>query len=476
MGTHVEPELWGGLAQGCSREAFLRGQSMQVCLGNTSSAARSAIFTALVLLLAGCEAPQKTPPAGTADAGASPNASILPAPLTAEDPPELPDAGVAPDAPYGLLADSTGRLILPEAGAPPPEVLRGDLPLTPETPLMKDLAGVSLEAAFRLRDVSAAPKGAEVAQDGIKTAAGLTAPKLKIDLSESGRMRIVFVSRAMPLPMHSEVRARLDRYGHVVLWPNATDYRVVPPGAMRTVLGERRVDVTPLSNGTTKLLGDGKRLGLATRKVEVLSALGSVKLELGKTNDVGEGGALLCRTLVEIVGVDPRTPVCVANEVPLSATYAWQDGGGTELEVTSLSKRTDLATNDMLVPPPGAGYKPSGLPQSPAGVFLSRDEVAAFRSAPLTLPPLEDPRAPGEGFVAVNETDTLAYFLLDGVPVVAVPPSEQRYVIGTVRGRYVVQWRTFLGDRIGPAKTVELPARLTFGEPKDQDAGAPDGG
>jgi hypothetical protein len=429
----------------------------------------------LAALCCGCEAPTKPVLAVSVDAGASPNASILPAPLAVEVPSELPDAGV-PDAPYGLLADSTGRLILPDASTPPPEVLRGDLPMTPETPLLKDVAGVSLEAAFRLREVPAAPKGAEVSQEGIKAALALTAPKWKIDLTETGRMRIVFVSRAMPLPMNSELRARSDRYGHVVLWPNATDYRVVPPGAMRTVLGERRVDVTPMSSGTVKPLGEGKRLGLPTRKVEVVSALGSVRMELGKTNDVGEGGALLCRTLVEIVGVDPRTPVCIPGEVPISAAYTWQDGGGIDFEVASLSKRTDLATNDILVPPPGATYQPSGLPQSPAGVFLTKDEVAAFRSAPLVLPPVEDPRAPGEGFVAVNETDALAYFLLDGVPIVAVPPTEQRYVIGTARGRYVIQWRTFLGDRIGPAKTVELPARLSFGERIDQDAGAADGG
>jgi hypothetical protein len=451
---------------------------MQVCLGNIRSTYRSGLAATFVLFLAACEAPAKPTPSGR-DAGASPNASILPSPLTAEDPPELPDASIPPDGPYGIQADSLGRLIIPEAGAPQPEVLRGDLPMTAESPAIKDLSGVTLEAAFRLRDVAVAPKAPEVAQDGIKTAAGLTAPKWKIDLSDTGRMRIVFVSRAMPLPMNSELRARSDRYGHVVLWPNSTDYRVVPTGAIRTVLGERRVDVTPLSTGTVKSLGEGKRLGLSTRKVEVTSPLGSVKLELGKTNDVGEGGALLCRTLVEIVGVDPRSPVCVAGEVPLMAAYTWQEGGGIDFEVSSLSKRTDLPTNELLVPPPGAMYQATGLPQSPAGIFLTRDEIAAFRSAPLQLPPLEDPNAPGEGFVALNQTDTLAYFYLDGVPVVAVPPSEQRYVIGTARGRYVTQWRTFLGDRIGPAKTVELPARLTFGEPKevkDRDAGAPDGG
>ncbi|MBK9261258.1 MAG: hypothetical protein IPM54_15810 [Polyangiaceae bacterium] len=445
---------------------------MRVCPGNTTRAARSACLVMLAAL--GCEAPTKAP-AGAVDAGTSPNASILPAPLAAEAPPEPPDAGV-PDGAYGLLADSTGRLILPDAAAPPPEMLRGDQPMTAESPLLKDVAGASLEAVFRLRDVPAPPKAPEVSQEGIKAAAALTAPKWKIDLTETGRMRIVFMSRAMPLPMNSELRARTDRYGHVVLWPNATDYRVVPPGAIRTVLGERRVDVTPMSPGTVKQQGEGKRLGLATRKVEVTSALGSVRMELGKTNDVGEGGALLCRTLVEIVGVDPRTKVCASGEVPLSASYAWQDGGGIDFEVTSLSKRTDIPTNEVLVPPPGATYQPSGLPQSPAGVFLTRDEVVAFRSAPLALPPVDDPRAPGEGFVAVNESDALAYFFLDGVPVVAVPPTEQRYVIGTARGRYVIQWRTFLGDRIGPSKTVALPARLSFGESRDQDAGAPDGG
>lgn len=451
---------------------------MQVCLGNLPSTYRSGLAATFVLFLAACEAPAKPTPSAR-DAGASPNASILPSPLTVEDPPELPDASIPPDGPYGIQADSQGRLIIPEAGAPPPEVLRGDLPMTAESPALKDLSGVSLAASFRLRDVAVAPKAPEVAQDGIKTAAGLTAPKWKIDLSDTGRMRIVFLSRAMPLPMNSELRARSDRYGHVVLWPNSSDYRVVPTGAIRTVLGERRVDVTPLSSGTVKSLGEGKRLGLPTRKVEVTSPLGSVKLEFGKINDVGEGGALLCRTLVELVGVDPRSPVCVTGEVPLMAAYVWQEGGGIDFEVTSLSKRADLPTNELLVPPPGAMYQATGLPQSPAGIFLTREEIAAFRSAPLQLPPVEDPNAPGEGFVALNQTDTLAYFYLDGVPVVAVPPSEQRYVIGTARGRYVTQWRTFLGDRIGPAKAVELPARLTFGEPKDlkdRDAGAPDGG
>ncbi len=68
----------------------------------------------------------------------------------------------------------------------------------------------------------------------------------------------------------------------------------------------------------------------------------------------------------------------------------------------------------------------------------------------------------------------LAYMLVDGVPVVAVPPASERYVIGPPRGRYVVQWRTFLGEKIEPPRTVEFPARLVHGT--SPDAGAPDGG
>jgi len=439
------------------------------------NAPRALALLTLASLALACESRGSSPQEATPDAGASPNASILPAPLaTAAETPDPLDAGLPDGEPYGLLADPSGRFIYPDASPPPPEPLRGDQQMTAESPAQKELAGVTLEAVFKQRNVPNPPKGAEISQDGLKAAHALTAPKWKIDLTENGRMRVHFDSRGMPLPMHAEIRARSDRYGHVVLWPDATDYRVVPPGALRTVMGERRVDVTPLSTGTVRPQGEGKKLGLPTRKVEIGSSLGTAKLEIGKSTEVGEGGALLCRALVEIVGVDPRTTVCQPGEVPLAAGFTWQDGGGIDLEVTSITRRTDLAQPDLLVPPPGASYQQSGLPQSPGGVFLTREEVAAFRSAPLQLPPTTDPQAPGEGFIAVNATDMLGYVFVDGVPIVAVPPNDQRYIIGTSRGRYVIQWRTFLGDRIGPATTVELPARFVWGEVAD--AGAPDSG
>ncbi len=447
--------------------------SALVSLTSRASRASIALLAAPLLLLASCDRPTSPQDKGHTDPSTSPNASIFPAPLVTE-PPEVADAGPTDAGPVGIPADSAGRLLVAEAGAPPPEVLRGDAAMAPEAlGPPREMPGLTLEAVWRWRDVPALPKAPEVASEDIKGAQKLTALTWKVDLIEAGRMRVEFTSRALPLPARSELRARSDRYGSVVLWPNLTGYRVIPPGALRTALGERRVDVTPLSLGTVRSQGEGKRLGVPTRKVEITSPLGSLKLEIGKTAEAGEGGPLFCRALVEIAGIDPKTPVCQVGEVPLVATYAWQEGGGIGLEVTAMNRRTDIASNDMLAPPPSLPFTPEGLPTAPDGIFLTRDDLHAFRSAATAASPNADPSAPGEGFIAANQSDTLMYLLVDGVPVVAVPAHSDRYVIGPQRGRYSVQWRTFLGERIGPAQTVELPARLTYG---GADAGAPDGG
>lgn len=435
---------------------------------------RSAIvaLTALLSVVLGCE-PVPAPP-GQPEAGASPNASILPAPLATE-PPELADSGASPHAAAsgtGSPVDSAGRPV--QADASPPESLYPGTPIPAETPAVREVSGVSLDAVFRWRDVPPPQKAPEVSAEGIREAQKLTALSWKVDLAETGRMRIEFTSAALPLPTHAEIRARTDHYGNIVLWPNATAYRTIPPGALRTVLGERRVDVTPLSIGTAKAQGEGKRLGVATRKIELTSAIGAVKLELGKVPEAGEGGMLLCRALVEVAGIDPKASACVAGEVPLLAVYTWQEGGGITFEVTALAKRTDFAGNSLLVPPPGVTYAPNGLPTVAYGIFLSRSELAAFRTAPITLPPNRDPQVPGEGFMAVNHADTLMYLLVDGVPVVAVPAGAEQYVIGPQKGRYVVQWRSFLGEKVAPLRSIEMPARIVHGGAPD--AGAPDGG
>jgi hypothetical protein len=332
---------------------------------------------------------------------------------------------------------------------------------------------VALDAVFRWRDLPAPPRAPEVPAEAIREAQKLTALTLKIDLSDGGRMRAELTGASFPLAAHSELRARSDHYGNLLVWPNGGGYRVIPPGALRTVLGERRMDVTPLSLASPRPQGEGRRLGLPVRKVEVASSVATLRLELGKVTESGEGGALLCRALVELAGVDPRTSACQSGEVPLWASFAWQEGGGITFEVSTIAKRSDLSAAGLLVPPSLLPLLPSGLPGVPRGIFLSRETLASLRSTPLPLPPPRE-GAPGEGFVAVNHSDRLMYLFLDGIPVLWVPPGGDQLVVGPKGGRYVAEWRTFLGEKVLPSQWVELPARLVHGGPVD--GGTPDGG
>lgn len=427
------------------------------------------------LLLQGCDG--GLPPVGPGDASESPNATILPAPLATETP-NLADSGAATEeaGSRGAPSDTTGRPLAGDASAPPsPETMYPATPVPAEmVTYSKDIAGVTLDAAFRWRDVPAPPRAPEISADGVREAQKLTSLALKIDLAETGRMRAELTGNGLPLPAHSELRARSDHYGNLLVWPGGGSYRVIAPGALRALLGERRVDVMPLSPGTARAQGEGRRLGFGVRKLEITSSVATVRLELGKVTESGEGGALLCRALVELGGVDPRSPACQPGEVPLVASYSWQEGGGISFEVSAVAKRANLVGGALLVPAPSAAHVAAGLPGVPHGIFLPREALAALRTAAVLVPTSRDASVPTEGFVAVNHSDRMMYLLLDGIPTVAVPAFGEEYVVGPQRGRYLAQWRSFLGEKVAPAHPIEMPARLVYGGPPD--AGTPDGG
>ncbi len=168
-------------------------------------------------------------------------------------------------------------------------------PLPPEAiPFQRDAPGVTLDAAFRWRDIPPPPRAPEVSADGLREAQRLTALSLKIDLTEAGRMRAELIGAAFPLPAHSELRARADQYGNLLVWPNAGGYRVIAPGALRTLLGERRVDVTPLSPGSLRPQGEGPppRLPGAQGRGRLERGLGAARAGQGARERGGGRAAL----------------------------------------------------------------------------------------------------------------------------------------------------------------------------------------
>ncbi|MCU0693735.1 MAG: hypothetical protein MUF54_20290 [Polyangiaceae bacterium] len=409
------------------------------------------------------------------DAGRSPNAALRPPPLGSSATTSLPPAD-ASTTPVGIPGESRARLILPDAGVPAPRPMLPGARMPPDSMPNREAAGMTLEAEWRWSHLPAPAPGPEVANPGIDRARKLTRHLWQIEIAETGRMRIVFDAPSFPLPKFTELRARNDYYGHAMVWPNAEAYRVVPPGALRALLDERRVDVTPLVAGKiTPVYRKGTRHGFPTRSSKVTTPWGSLTLEQLRAVNVSEGGQLLCRLLVELVGVDPACPVCEHGKMPVYAVFSWNNDARLEFDVTGLLIRSDFPSSLFMIPPTNAPFGQQALPPIANGIFLTREELNAFRhrAVPPPVPRTDDEAvgAPGEGFIAVNNDDAPRYLLLDGVAVAWIPAHGEQYLIGTKPGRYNVQWRSFLGSYLGSAITVQLPGRLHHGAPSE--AGAP---
>lgn len=382
----------------------------------------------------------------------SPNASILPAPLAAGPPrPPVRDAGHS-------ASDAGG-----DAGVPdPPRPIREDDALPADAEL-RTAPGLALEARFRWLEPAPA-RLPETNVDALNKARDKTSFEVALELSSLGRLRLSFTSRSWPLPAGAELRSREDRYGHVLLWPDGQGYTPLPPGTLRAVLDEGRLDVTPLADSSVVLLGSGSLLGLPTRKQRLETSVGRLELEQALLPTSGGGGALFCRLLIELLATSPESPACRAEWLPLRAEYSWASGPRFELEVTKLSKRAEVPGAELLVPPPTAGARRGELPATPFVALLEERELAEFRTRAAAPAGKPDPGAPKLGLAFHNRSDGPRYLLVDGVPVVWVRPDAEWLVSGLKLGRYTVQARDLFGAESTPSKTLSLPARFAVGD------------
>jgi hypothetical protein len=408
------------------------------------------------------------------DAPASPQAKAEPAPLASI--PAIPASSQPP-----VLASLDGGSL--------PAPLRGDQSLGADL-VGKDapVNAYELVAVFHAADVPLPPKAPEVSLPGIEAARKETEAALTIDLAPT-RARFVLDGPGFALAPGTELRARVDRYGHVVLAPDGETYCVAAPGALRALLGERRLDVAPLAAAEITSGGEGqKRLGRVTRKVDVATRAAKAAFEIAHVGDLGEGGALVCRALLDLVNAPPSMPLCGEGDVPLHVELRWTTpstpaigvvrasvSGAIVFDTVSLARRTDLPAQSLAAPPSASAFA-NGVAPKASEVLLSPSELAAFRTGPVDVAP---PSPPGAGLhpappaeptlTLVNSTDELRFAWIDGVPVAWLAPGAHETLRGLVRGRYLLQWRTFLGDALDPPQTITLPAISDLG---GSDAGA----
>lgn len=403
---------------------------------------RSAALLALALSAAGCHA------------GSS-----------GESAPEKRESPQASAQPALLAAGPTQSAMLPAMtieGGPPPAPFRGDEVL-PVDALPREGASFAVSAALRLADVTGPLRAPEVSAPGLEAARKATALTMNVEFSPS-RLRVGLEGRGFVLPVGSTIHARADRFGHLVLWEGW--YRPLAPGALRAMLGERRFDVAPITPASVTPREDGgRRLGLRSRTVEVETRAARAVFEIGKLEGAGEGGALLCRLLLDLMNAPPATPVCGVDEVPLRAELRWTSQGSLVFEATSPVRRVELDTSALLVPPPSVSFGAGPLPSGRVMALLDEGELAALRTADVDVAPPADVE---DGELAVhNATIGLKVLFLDGVPVAWAGPGARGALRGLRRGRYLAQWRTFLGDVIDPPVTVTVPGLAAVGEAPD---------
>ena len=388
-------------------------------------------------------------PEGQVDAATSPQASAEPAPIV-----------TPPPVASGALSARDGG-----SGATP---LRSDAPVAAD-PLAAvsgrgEVAGYTLRAVLRPLELPPLAKAAEINGAALESARRSTEPRLTIDLAP-GRLRAV-LEGALPLASGSELRARSDRLGHVLLDERGESYRVAAPGALRAVLGERRLDVAPLSRAELSPSSDAGRIhGYRARRAEVATRAGRAVFDLARLPEVGEGGELLCRLVLDLLNAPPFTPLCGPDEAPLRVEYRWSGRGGLVFEVQAVARRADLAAVALTVPPLGAAFTDAPMAAHGGEVFVPKVDLALFRNGPVEVPgpPAALQAEVGDGLLLWNATDQLRSVWVDGVPLLSVGPGERRRVVGLPRGRYVLEWRTFLGETQPAGEAVTVPGYAFLG-------------
>lgn len=387
--------------------------------------------SASLVALGACQRPQ----AGAPDAQASPQALATPAPLSS------------------IAAPQASALSASDAG-PPPLPLRFDRALPPDSLADKNVPGCSLDAVLSPIEPPPPPRGADLAQPALDALRRKVEPHLRIDLG-SGRLRVALASSGFVLPAGTEIRARADRYGQIVVAPDGAAYRVLAPSVLRALVGERRLDVSPLSGAEVAPRGEGSRLGARTRKVEVTTRAGKGSFELAKVPEAGDSGVVLARILASLLDAPPATTVALEGEVPVRLELVWTTAekgarGGILFEATSLTRRLDLAPKDLAVPPWGAVFTDAPLPAASSELFATPAEIAAIHNGP--------PGAEARGPLALaNSTDQLRYAFLEGAPVAWLAPHARIELPHMPKGKYQVTWRSFLGDAVDPPHTVDVP-------------------
>jgi hypothetical protein len=452
-------------------------------------------------LATACKEPSKEVEANPSE---SPQAKVVPAPLTTESAP---------------VSIGSVRPLVADAGEVPALRARPDRELAADTG-GKDMGGFGGTWIVRPENAWSAPRSPDVAAGPLEALRRKLETKLAFETTAS-RARVALQGGTFLVPDGVELRFRNDVLGAILLAPGGSRYRVLPPGSLRTFFDEGRFDVVPLAVAKTafedlasaegpKKPGDARRKNttnarvsprsgsdarllvadLPLRRRTVTTDRGAVTLDVANLEGAGEGGVLLCRLFLDLVDASPDVAACGLNDLPVRVelhlageTYdarkrARAGAKGIVFEATELVRRPDATP-----PPTLAGTKESRSENPNPSAFLAPPPNATLLREPLANGPgrlmasvadLEDlkghrdPDSPGLTLKNNEGRPFVAWF--EGIPIASVSPGESLVVPGLARGRYTLQFRTFLGNVVLPYSAAPVPG-VASPSPMEGDAG-----
>jgi len=332
--------------------------------------------------------------------------------------------------------------------------------------------GVELLFELRHRGVPAAPLHLGANANAITVAQNAAVGVLRVTLGV-GRARVRFGARAFAMEEGWELRGDRRHGGAIVLFTHGGTpvYRVVPTGALRPLLAERRVDVVPLGPTHLASLADAApHFGRAVSRTRVTTAWGSLDLDQiaaptstrspspkgdaradveAEQQGLDGAGESFCRSLLEMVAADRATsgPPCSIGLVPVRAEITYVNGGGLLIDATSL-REGPIVRTDLAFPP--ASARASDVPfADPKRQLVPSESLFAIRS-----------KGESVSFDLVDKSPAPRVALVDGVPAWLLPAGGDARV-SLHAGRYVVEWRTPLGEIVERAVEVDAPGRAT---------------
>lgn len=403
---------------------------------------RFALFFALGPALVGCDLSSSGPAPSRAETVGGVPSSIVPQPRVL-------------DTATATAYASSDANDAPGTSSPPPSPFESGERLPVDSPPAKgELTGVELEANWSWPSQQTEPN----------ERATPSSPDLRIYLTSLGRARITVATPTTTLAEGTELLGRVDRYGGLVVWPKKSEYRTLPPGMLRALLDDRRVDASPLSKATVTERGEGSRLGMTTRRVELSGAFGVTTLELAKVREAGLGSLVLCRVLVELGGVDPSLAPCRDRgevEVPVFASYAWAshpEKVSLRLEAVSIA-RHEKDAQPLAVPSTNMSARSTGVPTGKPILF--EDGASEDRDAGA------EPASRGEGVApgavtAINQADRTMFLVLAGKAVASLGPRTQLRLSRLPASKGRAEWRSFLGDEASAAFDVAPGSRIAY--------------